>query len=423
MTAARRQLPCPPPPLFFLLFLPFLFLHAAAATAAGAACALVATTPLQVFCAPGAAACAPACRSPSPWPARAACTQQRADWLQAAVLAAAAAGRGGGGAPTPVAVGAGAVWLAPQPVWAPLGPTTGLHVPSGVQLESACADGRETVLRAAVPAGGATLSSLVLVSEVTTGFNASLDLPPAHTVRVHNLALDGTCGGGGGGSSCIGAGVAAGLVSHDVQLDGLWINNTVGNAIDLGTYSSWTPARPADRLRRACNTTGFCAAKVLGFDAPAARPNRVAGNTIRRARFGGITVIGSNVWVVDNDIEVIEQTWTGPAQSFGITMGVSAGFVGSANVTVAGNRITGADYGVGSDGSFPLYTTVAMFQYYWPVIYARETPAFRARYPHGLPLDAHGNLAFADTDDYVTAHQVVSRGTKQKKERKIKKEK
>lgn len=77
----------------------------------------------------------------------------------------------------------------------------------------------------------------------------------------------------------------------------------------------------------------------------------------------GITVIGHEVVVENNVIEVLHKHWVSANQSFGVTMGVSAGFVGSRSVFVVGNVIKGADYSVGADGSYPLYMSTVVLKH------------------------------------------------------------
>lgn len=203
--------------------------------------------------------------------------------------------------------------------------------------------------------------------------------------------------------------------------------HTIGNGIETGVFDQWTPENAADASDPACaNGTRWCRGRVLGFNGsaaptetsmmprncttttPSAVPARITGNALCDTRFGGITIIGHAVVVEDNAVAVSGRAWVSPSQQSGTTMGISAAFVGSSHVMVRHNLLLGGDYGVGSDGSFPLYVSIAMFLALWPEVYARGSPAFRQRYsPAGPPLDKQGDLAFATVQDFVDAQQVL----------------
>ena len=84
-------------------------------------------------------------------------------------------------------------------------------------------------------------------------------------------------------------------------------------------------------------------------------------------------------------------------------MGVSAGFVGTADVSVVGNVIRGGDYSVGADGSFPLLMSTPLFVHHWAAILAAY-PGFSAKYPSGPA--ANGKLVLQG-NDFVLAGQVL----------------
>lgn len=177
--------------------------------------------------------------------------------------------------------------------------------------------------------------------------------------------------------------------------------HTVGNAIETGVYDQCTANSPEDADDPAChNGTRFCA----GFWGVPGAPNTVRNDTLCNCRFGGVTVIGSNVLVEDNTITVSSKPWLSPNRSSGTTMGVSAAFVGSHSVLVTRNVIHGADCGVGSDGSYPLYTSVRLFQALWGRIYAALSPAFRARYLPSTTSCCDLRQAVAQPDSLAYPH-------------------
>eukprot|EP00051_Salpingoeca_urceolata_P001572 m.42063 g.42063 ORF g.42063 m.42063 type:complete len:643 (+) comp11510_c0_seq2:155-2083(+) len=329
----------------------------------------------------------------------------------------------------------------PLPVWAPFGPSTGLHLPSGVHLRAACparqawehklpanmsvieVDLDKRLTGSAPPP---LLRSVVLVSDHRTGFNASTITSLAvHDTSVSGFAINGlrsgssqgqrvcsTSSGGPAPLSALGAyhGIAVAAATGNVTLRDNVIAHVAGNAINTGMYDQWLPEDPA------CNATAvqldalhtFCEGRVLRFSAPWQQPNVIANNIVCDAQFGGVTIIGDNTLVSGNIINVTVKNWVSRNQSFGLTMGVSAGFVGTHNVTVIKNTISGADYAVGSDGSYPLHVTVSLFVRYWAVIYARGTAAFRQRYsPNHPPLTPDGQLNFTTVEDFVRSNQVL----------------
>lgn len=314
--------------------------------------------------------------------------------------------------------------------WQPLGTNTGVHVPSGVSFGGLC-PAQPTAIVPLPSAGNSStkLWSLVLVSGPRTGH------PPgwpraAVDVILHNLVISGVseldaptwrnCNAAdsarGEAPSAlppslmrVWRGIFLPYTGAGVHVHNCTILHTFGNAIETGVFEQWEADTATDGVDPACyNGTRFCQGKVYGFRGTPARPNMIHGNTICDARFGGITIIGSDVLVAHNIISVSEKTWCSASQNHGSTMGVSAAFVGSSSVLVANNSIRGGDYGVGTDGSFPLFTSVRLFKALWPQIYHQMSPAFRQRYsPSSPPLTQGGSLAFTSVQDYIDAQQVL----------------
>lgn len=416
-------------------------------------------SPLRNFCAPGSAgvacaACSATQASGSPPAHLGACDAATTQaWYQDALYWAASRHANGTRIPgvpqraTAVAIGPGVVLVNESlPCWQPAGVSTGVHVPSSVSLFGLCraepgvggaAAEDESVFMAGPGAGSSSnrLWSLMLLAEARMGWPMPTPgvpaFPAAVNSSVHHIVLSGAFSGDNAGwRACTAAGALAGsppsvvppallrvargvFVPHaagGVSVGPhLTVLHTFGNGVETGMFDQWSPQDPADLHNAACSDgRAFCAGLVYGFNGSSARPNTVTANVICDSRFGGVTVIGHNVLVQGNAIAVSEKTWTSPKQQSGTTMGVSAAFVGSSSVRVVDNNITGGDYAVGSDGSFPLYVTVDMFKHFWATIYSRMSAAFRAEYsPNGPPLDSHGNLAFKNVQDFVNAQQVL----------------
>jgi hypothetical protein len=419
MRGVAAKVPSPPPPSPPLV-----------------ACAMLTKTTggsAVVFCAPGGLGhpclgCGAAqMRSGSSRPVT--CTDANSTrWWQRALDQASAAAAGDVRGAVNVELSPGIVKIASAlNAWPPLG-TTGVHVPSGVSFGGLCAaEPTEIVPLASAANASSRLWSLLLVAGPLTGH--APEWPVAATnATVRNLVLSGVApddvaewrrcepaaAARGQPPSAVDQSwmrVARGIflpyTGKNVHVVNCRVLHTFGNAIETGVFAQWTPQYPADATDPTChNGTRFCRGKVYGFRGEPHNPNTISNNTICDARFGGVTVIGSHVHVRNNYISVSEKTWVSPKQNHGTTMAVSAAFVGSSNVVVVGNTLYGGDYAVGSDGSFPLYTSVALFQSLWPLIYKAMSPAFRKEYsPAGPPLDAHGHLSFHAVQDFVDAQQ------------------
>jgi len=220
------------------------------------------------------------------------------------------------------------------------------------------------------------------------------------TATAAGAAPDTSCSPADQGEVRVQAGILAGSASGGISIQDLRIRHVHGNAINLGELIQWVPASPPSCLG------DWCLARRLMFNGQPKAPNQVRWNHICDARFGGVVVVGKHLSIRENTISVSWQPWT--SGSFGTTMGVSAGFVGTTDVAVEGNTISGADYGVGSDGSVPLHLTVELFKRHWSEIVSALGSSFQQAYPGGVPLDSQGELAFKQgTDDFVKAQQVL----------------
>ena len=316
----------------------------------------------------------------------------------------------------------------PLPCWYPLGNSTGLHIPSGVHLTGS-RDAAGARLSVIAPAPSCDfLQQLVLISDERVGTANMTDdarLTPARDASLSHLALLGVqpdlstadAVGSWGGTpwldsalSCDSSQQAGSRVVHGVTvsaaaaitIDGVLVRGVQNTGIQLGLFSQFLPDTAADVHNPGCANESWCLGKrLLVLDATV----RASGVC---AALQGVTVIGRNVTVVNNSIAVTTQTWTSAASLFGITMGVSAGFVGSAEVVVANNTIHGGDYAVGCDGSFPLYTPVQLFDTHWGDI-LRCYPSWRAKYPGG-PVN-HSAVPAPELilrgNDFVLAQQVL----------------
>jgi len=151
---------------------------------------------------------------------------------------------------------------------------------------------------------------------------------------------------------------------------------------------------------------GFaCQARRLRIRGVPSDPVNIENNDICDSKFGGIVVVGEQVRITNNKISLIERTWNPQTGIVGLTMGISASFGGTTNVEVSGNTISGGDYGIGTDGSFPLLMSVDLFKENWALIKSKLGQEFSNKYPQ-VPLDAAGNLALQG-HDFVLAQQVL----------------
>eukprot|EP00041_Stephanoeca_diplocostata_P034238 m.1153083 g.1153083 ORF g.1153083 m.1153083 type:complete len:674 (-) comp24486_c0_seq18:2949-4970(-) len=286
--------------------------------------------------------------------------------------------------------------------WYPYGNSTLLHVPSNVSLEgSSTLHGSAnqtaltpnqtclqrwpralerntttyTKLRAATCLSGSVLNG-ILVSEYRVGranMSTSEFLSGAENVVLHGFSLTGRLQSST--SSSYGIVNTVSVVGTNVSISSLHVaDGQVG--IQTGYFLQFIPQNPSDSSNISCETTGWCLAKRMELSASTVHDCNVSGY------LQGITVIGSDVVVRDNVIKVLHKEWINANQAFGVTMGVSAGFVGSRNVLVTGNSIRGADYSVGSDGSYPLYMSPELFRNHWNTI-VQHFPQFRTKYPKG----------------------------------------
>lgn len=179
------------------------------------------------------------------------------------------------------------------------------------------------------------------------------------------------------------------------------IRQVAGNAISFGLYDHFT-----DSNKTSCSGNALCKlGVVLSVQGQSSdKPALVADNEICGVGFGGITLIGKYIEIARNTILSVNRPWDGKSKPVGSTMGISAGFVGTSYVSIHDNVIEGGDYGIGSDGSFPLYFSVPTYVTYWSDI-TKLYPAFRSAYPNG-PAYPNGSLALRPGDD-ILANQVI----------------
>eukprot|EP00039_Didymoeca_costata_P004591 m.74493 g.74493 ORF g.74493 m.74493 type:complete len:591 (+) comp12466_c0_seq2:45-1817(+) len=369
------------------------------------------------------------------------CTKESETWYQDALYSATGTTSNGTHVAQPMAdkiiLTPGVVNITTRKVaWHPLGTSTGLHVPSNVTLTgmqcSSTSVSDVVVIRASplIANASSRLSSLIVVSNQIQGWGPNEHIPGAFNVTISNIIVSGssnevdvendlTCNPKdvvqGNAPSVVDPsniiverGIFLPVSSGSIFIKNVTVLHTFGNGIETGMYDQWVPRYMNDKNNPVCaNGTKFCKGNVLWFNGTSfTNPNVIANNTLCDNRFGGITIIGNNVLVTKNHIAVSKKEWTSSSQMSGTTMGVSAAFVGTSNVTVSNNTIYGGDYGVGSDGSYPLYVSIPMFTYYWGDIYKSMPPSFQKRYsPKHPPLDSNGNLAFQTVDDFVHAQQ------------------
>ncbi|MCB0413695.1 MAG: hypothetical protein KDD50_05145, partial [Bdellovibrionales bacterium] len=71
---------------------------------------------------------------------------------------------------------------------------------------------------------------------------------------------------------------------------------------------------------------------------------------------------------------------------------------------IEGNQIEGGDYGIGTDGSFPLALTVGLFSAYSQDIENELGAEVMSRYPNGV---VHQGIVQLEGEDYVRGQQVL----------------
>ena len=325
------------------------------------------------------------------------CSNATGRWWQAALDWAAASATMTGSAAQEVLVSPGTIEVASSlPAWHPLGPTTGVHVPSGVSFGGLCPLQPTQILpQSAAGNSSERLWSLLLVAGARTGHPPAWP-QPATNVTVHNLVLSGVsqedvpvwrhCDAAESAKGAPSASVlpvsmlrvargiflpfagpschcftmihwsplmywshpliqsVRGTAGAGVHVVNCTVLHMFGNGIETGVFDQWVAENASDAADPAChNGSRFCEGKVYGFRGTQTNPNTLVDNTICDCRFGGITVIGSNVQVSRNQISVSNKVWTNASQNHGTTMGVSAAFVGSHSVTVSDNTIAGGD--------------------------------------------------------------------------------
>jgi len=294
----------------------------------------------------------------------------------------------------------------------------GMHVPRGVSLVGVPPAFGESIIRPSskgimnlegryldATKEGERLSALVLVANTRVGNNYK-EAATANTT-VENLVLSGdlnfkshSCEGDLEQALASRRAILVGKSEGGIHLRSLKINQVSANAIELGDYSPWHLEDPN------CSSDFKCkgiVSKSSGFNP--SDPNTIDSNVICQAGYGGITIIGDHVRIANNSISKITRTWVNNSKGVGSTMGISASFVGAEDVTIQKNIIQGADYGIGSDGSFPLGLSISLFKKHWSQIYNQLGADFQRRYSSGLPLK-NNELDFQGLD-YILSLQVL----------------
>lgn len=225
-----------------------------------------------------------------------------------------------------------------QSSWYPFGAWTGLHIPSGVLLSGSSAGSTVALNETCIRAGSACISSatpldnMVLVSDYRVGSpNMSVDelFRPAVDAAVESVVLHGA------GATTVN-GIAA--QGEGIQLTNVTISNVTAG-ISGGYFCQFiASSNSSSAPNQDCDGNGWCEARRVELSRA-----RVTGCHVD-ASLQGITIIGKDSCISNNTIVLSHKTWISPNQVFGIGMGVSAGFVGTRNISVSGNRIIGGEY-------------------------------------------------------------------------------
>lgn len=368
------------------------------------------------------------CMSDEPTDVR--CTDTSKIWYQDAIYF--AAGRDSAGNPTNGAATYLHVILSPGLIrteyplrsWFPFEDHVGIHVVSGVHLRGSKNQSLPTVLKpgfnmrdsadpnTSVP----RLFAMVLASDVRIGPGKAdiLWMPPLTSGSIKYLNIDGqkdnvdACQGVNPDQIFVRSGIQGAYARGSYAIENNRIEHVNGNAIDLGALAATVPEFDVDRSNRGCREWDWCPSKRLMFEGSSPHTAVVRNNYLCDAKFGGITIIGKNVLIENNEIRVSKKVWTSNNITFGLTMGVSAGFIGSSNVLVRNNLIRGGDYGVGSDGSPNIYETCELFQFHWQRIYDRSDNYIKDRFDRNrFPGNCSQNHLGFDGDAYVKARQIL----------------
>ncbi|WP_175013907.1 hypothetical protein [Burkholderia lata] len=300
----------------------------------------------------------------------------------------------------------------------------GVHLQSGVGLYGTPSQYGTTLLKLdpawqtnynGTGQAGPQLNAMIAANWARKGRDVENPDKPSTHVVIDSIAISGVVDSTNALPAC-----SAFQSNHDRVRDGITVfnasvdrtgtppiisRNTIrqlaGNAISFGLYDHFT-----DSNQVSCSGNALCKlGLVLSVQGESSdKPALVTDNTICGVGFGGITLIGKNIEVARNTILSVDRPWDGKSKPVGSTMGISAGFVGTSYVSIHDNVIEGGDYGIGSDGSFPLYFSVPTYVAYWSDI-TRLYPAFRGLYPNG-PANPNGSLALRPGDD-ILANQVI----------------
>ncbi len=310
----------------------------------------------------------------------------------------------------------------------PFGPEIGIHIPSHIRLSGSRDPRNPTSIRMSncvlntartqclgSAYGNPNLNQLLLVSDERFGSGiAFLEQAPVRDVELSHFSISAFAGSTGSrdgfceskydrGRIVVDSIVRVAAAESGLDISFLDIQGSALNAIDLGFLLTWVPDTYATDL---C-FQNFCPAKRWMVNGTNQQPVQIHDNKICAAGLGGVTVIGRNVDVFNNTISVDQKDWTDDRVNYGVTMGISAAFAGSEDIYIFQNRIIGADYGIGTDGSYPLHTSVELYKQEWPKIYDRASNEFRDRYSDGIPLDHNGQLAFLTLEDFLRAQQTL----------------
>ena len=296
----------------------------------------------------------------------------------------------------------------------------GIHVPSGIILVGVPLSFGTTLIKPddswasnylGTGQSGPLLSSVILLASARKG--SALLNNPVYGNTIDSITVSGATGPT---VSCQDLDITNSFSKDGIQvysaatdsLGPLQIQNSTfrqiqGNAIEAGFYSQWV----ASSSPPTCANDPLCMlGLVLGANGTSSSSSHVQirYNNICGAGYGGIAFIGSFAEIHDNWIEKISKTWTSLEQkAVGSTMGISAGFVGTHDVQIYNNTIQDGDYGIGADGSFPLYLSSSSFVQYWSNILS-VYPSFASKYPQGPVLN---DTIVLQGIDFIDANQVL----------------
>ncbi|MCB0410802.1 MAG: hypothetical protein KDD29_11330, partial [Flavobacteriales bacterium] len=297
----------------------------------------------------------------------------------------------------------------------PYGDYIGIHLKEGVGLEGHSYGKYNSYIRLTpfklksfasnkVVSSSDKIRALILVAKNKIYQNPNETvLTETSNNSIKNIYLSGHSGGDIGcrdindeevrvGSAIFAAGVT------DLKLYNINAFHFTGNIFEIGAFLPWV------KEDSACNGIECIGKRMWVKGRDSSHPVTIKNNKLCDGNFGGIVLVGENIELENNEIKFIKKTWDINKSGYGLTMGISASFAGTQNIKIVNNDIEGGDYGIGSDGSFPLAVTVQLFNEYSEQIVNALGQETMLKYPNGI---ATQDRILLEGLDFVRGQQVL----------------